>query len=359
MLYGRTTLSKFLIEQLRGDEARSDLSALLVDVAAAIKAIAAITARGTLGGRLDPDKMRSAAGPDHARERFNALANAAIKNQCQWGGLVAGMVSEQMEGIYSIPEEYPRGKYLLAFDPMDGSWGLDVNVAVGSIFSIFRHEDEAGPDTSSYLRPGHEQVAAGYALYGPCTLMVLTVGQGVHGFTLDREIGNFVLTHPDLHVPEETSSYAINVSNERFWEPPVRRYVQECKAGKSGIRERDFNMRWVASIVAEVHRILMRGGVFLYPRDLKDPSRAGRYRLLYEANAMAMLMEQAGGSASTGRGRILEVQPTELHHRVPVILGSREEIERIERYHRDYDSGEDRPFYSPLFNQRSLYRQPA
>ncbi len=357
MLYGRTTLSKFLIEQLRGDDALSDLSALLVDVAAAVKSISAMTSRGTLGGHLDATDIRD--GQATTRERFNELANEAILNQCQWGGLVAGMVSEELEKPYAIPKEYPRGKYLLAFDPMDGSWNIDVNVAVGSIFSVLRYEGKTAPDVKAYLHKGREQVAAGYALYGPYTMLVLTVGRGTHGFTLDREVGNFVLTHEDMRIPAETSSFAINVSNSRFWEPPVHRYVEECKAGISGIREHDFNMRWVASIVGEVHRILLRGGVFLYPRDLKDPARDGRYRLVYEANAMSMLVEQAGGRASSGRQNILDLQPADLHHRTPVILGSRDEVERIERYHRDYDSGEDQPYESPLFNERSLYRHDA
>ena len=200
---------------------------------------------------------------------------------------------------------------------------------------------------------------SGYAIYGPSTMLVLTVGKGTHGFTLDREIGNFVLTHPDLKVPEETAEFAINVSNERFWEPPVQRYVSECKAGKTGIRERDFNMRWIASMVADVHRILMRGGVFMYPRDTKQPLKPGRLRLMYEANPMAMLIEQAGGAASTGRARILEMKPEELHQRVPILLGSRQEVERIERYHAEYDAGTDQPYVSPLFNERSLYRPEA
>ncbi|MDE2148741.1 MAG: class 1 fructose-bisphosphatase [Gammaproteobacteria bacterium] len=354
MLYGRTTLSKFLIEQLRDDAALSDLSALLIDVAAAIKSIAAVTARGALGGHLDAAELR--AGGEQTRQRFNQIAHDAIVGQCEWGGLVAGMLSEELRDLCPIPREYPRGNYLLCFDPLDGSSNLDVNVAVGSIFSVLRHSDSQAPGPADFLRPGTEQVAAGYALYGPCTLLVLTVGRGTHGFTLDREIGNFILTHPDLRIAEDTSSFSINVSNERFWEPPVQRYVEECKAGKSGIRERDFNMRWVASICAEVHRILMRGGVFLYPRDIKEPGRRGRYHLLYEAAPMAMLIEQAGGAASTGRSRLLDLTPTELHQRVPVILGSRNEVERLERYHREYDEGTDRPFVSPLFNERSLYR---
>jgi fructose-1,6-bisphosphatase len=228
---------------------------------------------------------------------------------------------------------------------------------VGTIFSVFDHGKGAAPVTADYLKPGKGQVAAGYAIYGPATIMVLTVGQGTYGFTLDREIGNFVLTHPNMRVPEETDQFAINTSNERFWEPPVQRYVEECKAGKTGVRGRDFNMRWIASMVADVHRILMRGGVFAYPRDEKNKS--GRLRLMYEANPMALLIEQAGGAASTGRGRILDEQPQGLHQRVPVVLGSKREVERIEQYHREFDTGTDKPFVSPLFNERSLFRKEA
>jgi len=355
MLYGRTTLSKFLIEQLRGDASLSDLSALLIDVAAAIKTIAAMVSKGVLGDDAEVAVTQNVQG--ETQKKLDVLTNEVMLRHCDWGGLLAGMVSEEMEQAYAIPAEYPRGGYLLAFDPLDGSSNIDVNVAVGTIFSVLRNNGAQAPTARSFLQPGRQQVAAGYAIYGPATMLVLTVGRGTHGFTLDREVGNFVLTHPDLSIPAETSEFAINVSNERFWESPIVRYVAECKAGRSGERERDFNMRWIASMVAEVHRILMRGGVFMYPRDTKDPSKPGRLRLLYEANPMALLVEQAGGMASTGRQRILDVEPSEIHQRVPVILGSRAEVERIERYHREYEAGEDRPYISPLFNERSLFRQ--
>ncbi|WP_029921370.1 class 1 fructose-bisphosphatase [Nevskia soli] len=357
MRYGRTTLSKFLIEQTRGDAALSDLAALLIDVAAAVKSISAMVSKGALGGYLGSLEVQNVQG--ETQKKLDVLTNEAMLANCEWGGLVAGMVSEELEEPYAIPGEYPRGNYLLAFDPLDGSSNIDVNVSVGTIFSVLRHTANAAPDATSFLRPGREQLAAGYALYGPSTMLVLTVGRGTHGFTLDREIGNFILTHPDLTIPADTSEFAINVSNERFWEPPIQRYVGECKAGRSGVRERDFNMRWIASMVAEVHRILMRGGVFMYPSFTKDPVRSGRLRLLYEANPMAMLIEQAGGAASTGRGRMLDVAPTNIHQRVPVVLGSSNEVARIERYHQEFDCGADQPYVSPLFNERSLYRQEA
>lgn len=357
MHLGRTTLSKFLIEQFRGTPGQSELAALLVDVAAATKAISAMVGRGALGLGVGSLESRNAAGD--VQKPLDVLTNDVVVSCCEWGGLLAGMVSEEMDAPYPIPAQYRRGEYLLVFDPLDGSSTIDVNVAVGTIFSVLRHEGDAAPATADFLQPGAKQVAAGYAIYGPATMLVLTVGHGTHGFTLDREIGNFILTHPDLRVPEETSEFAINVSNERFWEPPVARYVAECKAGKTGVRGRDFNMRWIASMVADVHRILMRGGVFLYPRDTKEPAKPGRLRLLYEANPMSLLIEQAGGAASTGRARILDVAPDELHQRVPVILGSKAEVERIVRYHHEYDRGEDKPYVSPLFNERSLYRPEA
>lgn len=357
MHLGRTTLSKFLIQQLKGIEHASDLGALLVDVAAAVKAISAMTAKGALGGFLGELDARNVQG--ETQKKLDVLANETMIRSCDWGGLVAGMVSEENEAPLAVPAEYERGHFLLAFDPLDGSSNTDVNVSVGTIFSVLRHEAKAPPEAADFLQPGHRQVAAGYAIYGPATMLVLTVGKGTHGFTLDREIGNFILTHPQLRIPEETSEFAINTSNARFWEPPVHRYVSECQAGRGGARGRDFNMRWIASLVAEVHRILMRGGIFMYPRDSRDPARPGRLRLLYEANPIGFLVEQAGGRASTGEERLLEVGPDCLHQRVPVILGSRDEVERIERYHLEHARGEDQPFITPLFNERSLFRPEA
>lgn len=357
MHLGRTTLSKFLIQQLKGIEDASDLAALLVDVAAAVKAISAMTAKGALGGFLGEIDAKNVQG--ETQKKLDVLANEAVIRACEWGGLVAGMASEELDGPYAVPAEFERGPFLLVFDPLDGSSNTDVNVSVGTIFSVLRHAGADAPETSDFLQPGAAQVAAGYAIYGPATMLVLTVGKGTHGFTLDREIGNFILTHPNLRIAEETSEFAINTSNARFWEAPVHRYVTECQQGRGGDRGRDFNMRWIASMVAEVHRILMRGGVFMYPRDSKDPGRPGRLRLMYEANPIALLVEQAGGFASTGRQRLLEVAPQGLHQRVPVILGSRDEVERIERYHREFDAGTDKPFVSPLFNERSLFRPEA
>jgi fructose-1,6-bisphosphatase len=356
MFTHRTTLSKFLIEHLKNSPDGQSLAALFIDIAAAIKAISALTAKGALEGNTGSLATTNVQG--EVQKPLDVLTNEIMLNHCDWNGLVAGMASEEMELPYDIPAQYQRGRYLLVFDPLDGSSNIDFNVAVGTIFSVLDHGQDAAPAPADYLQPGSRQVAAGYAIYGPATVLVLTVGQGTHGFTLDREIGNFILTHPNLRVPEETDQFAINASNERFWEPPVQRYVSECKAGKSGPRGRDFNMRWIASMVADVHRILMRGGVFAYPRD-QQSNKNGRLRLLYEVNPMALLIEQAGGAASTGRGRVLDEPPRALHQRIPVILGSRREVERIAQYHREFDEGTDKPFTSPLFNERSLFRPEA
>jgi fructose-1,6-bisphosphatase I/sedoheptulose-1,7-bisphosphatase/fructose-1,6-bisphosphatase I len=350
---GRTTLSKFLIQQLKGSPELSDLAALLVDIAAAVKAISAMTAKGELGDVLGSLETQNVQG--ETQKKLDVMSNTAFVNTFSLGGLVAGLASEEMDDPLVIDAEEGSGRFLAIFDPLDGSSNIDINVSVGSIFSVLRAPVGHAPEVKDYLLCGREQLAAGYAIYGPSTMLVLTVGKGTHGFTLDREVGNFILTHRDMQVPADTSEFAINASNERFWEPPVQRYVAECKNGRTDVRERDFNMRWIASMVADIHRILMRGGVFMYPKDTKDPSKPGRLRLMYEANPMSFVIEQAGGIGSTGRKRILDIAPEQIHQRVPVIIGSRNEIERIERYHQDYDNGSDEQYKSPLFQDRSLF----
>ncbi len=353
MLYGRTTLSKFIIEEQRRLEGGAELIALVNDIQTACKYIASAVARGALATAHSAPGATNVQGEE--QKALDVVANDIMLSCCEWGGYLAGMVSEEMEAPYPIPPQYPRGRYLLVFDPLDGSSNLDVNVTVGTIFSVLRApEGVVDPRPDDFLQAGTRQVCAGYALYGPTAMIVITLGTGVHGFTLDPEIGAYILTHPNLRIAEDTQEFAVNASNQRFWEPPVRRYVEECLAGKSGARGKDFNLRWIATLVAEVHRILMRGGLFMYPQDTKDPAKPGRLRLLYEANPMAMLIEQAGGAASTGRGRILDVAPVSLHQRVPVILGSRSEVDRLERYHAEHDRGEV-AFSSPLFNERSLF----
>jgi len=356
MLADRRTLTQFLIEERRRHPAASgQLNALILNVALACRVIARRVAHGALEGVLGTAATTNVQGETQAK--LDVLANEIFLRTSEWGGVVAGMVSEEMEEPYAIPDHYPRGKYLLVFDPLDGSSNIDVNVSVGSIFSILRspHPGEAA-DPSQFLQPGVEQVCAGYAIYGPSTMLVLTVGTGVYGFTLEPEIGEFILTHPSIRIAPETHEFAINASNVRFWEPAVKRYVDECLAGRAGPRGKDFNMRWIASLVCETHRILMRGGVFLYPRDSKEPAKPGRLRLLYEANPVAFIVEQAGGAATNGYQPIREVVPASLHQRIGFIFGSRDEVERIVRYHRDHN---ERPYDAALFGQRGLFRGTA
>ena len=344
MPHRRTTFSKFIIEdQRRRTTGDAELTALLNDVQTACKFVASAVSRGQI---------------DHSRG-LAEVANEIVLRECEWGGGFCAMLSAEANDPYVVPATYPRGRYLLVFDPLDGASNLDVNVPVGTIFAILRAPGRmTEPTPGDFLQPGTQQVAAGYALYGPAATIVMTLGSGVHGFTLDREIGAYTLTHPDMRIPEETRDFAINASNERFWEPPVQHYVEECIKGSTGDRGEDFSMRWVDSVVAEVQRILLRGGLFVDPRDTKDSSSRGRLHLLYEANPMAMIVEQAGGGASTGRGRILEVVPTDVHERVPAILGSRREVERLVEYHETHDRGEKLGFAAPLFNSRSLFRTP-
>jgi fructose-1,6-bisphosphatase I/sedoheptulose-1,7-bisphosphatase len=354
MLTERSTLTQFLIEERRRHPGSSgELNSLILDVALACKAISRRIESGALTGILGKAGAVNVQGEQ--QQKLDVVANDIFLRTNEWGGQLAGMASEELDDYYPIPPEFPRGKYLLTFDPLDGSSNIDINLAVGSIFSILR-TSVPGQDATleDFLQPGTEQVAAGYAMYGPSTLLVLTVGTGVHGFTLDPSLGEFFLTHPDMKMPETTVEYAVNSSNRRFWEPAVRRYIDECLAGASGPREKDFNMRWVAALVADCHRILTRGGVFLYPRDSKDPAKPGRLRLLYEANPIAFLVEQAGGLASTGRERVLEVKPSDLHQRIAFIFGSREEVERIIRYHAELPGDPDED-WNPLYGVRGLF----
>jgi fructose-1,6-bisphosphatase I len=328
----RVTLTQFLIEQQRKGLMGADLRLLMEVVARAVKAIAVNVSKGALAGVLGEAGSDNVQG--EAQKKLDVIANDILIQANEWGGHLAAMASEEVEEIRPIPTDYPKGGFLLLFDPLDGSSNIDVNISVGTIFSVLRCPEGCATATEAdFMQPGTAQVAAGYSVYGPSTQLVLTVGDGVHGFTLDREMGSFIYTHPYMTIPEDTKEYAINASNQRFWEPPVQRYVAELQAGKEGPRERDFNMRWVASMVADVHRILTRGGIFMYPLDSKMKDKGGKLRLMYEANPMAMIVEAAGGAATTGRERILDIQPNQLHQRVPVVLGSKNEVERVTRYH--------------------------
>jgi len=327
------SLSRFLLdEQWQKQAIPSDLRLLVEVVARAIKAISINVGKGALAGVLGEAGTGNVQG--EAQKKLDVIANEILLEANEWGGHLAAMASEEMEHPQGIPHRFPKGEYLLLFDPLDGSSNIDVNVSVGTIFSVLRCPEGVDPTSEqAFLQPGTQQVCAGFAVFGPSTVLVLTMGHGVHSITLDRELGSFILTREDIRIPEDTREFAVNMSNQRFWEPPVQRYVGELLAGKGGPRGKDFNMRWVASMVADVYRILARGGIFMYPRDGRDPGKAGRLRLMYEANPMAMIVEQAGGAATTGRERLLDIAPTALHQRVAVFLGSRNEVEVVTRYH--------------------------
>jgi fructose-1,6-bisphosphatase I len=329
----RISLSRYLVEQQRSKgHIPAELRLLLEVVARACKSISHAVNKGALGGVLGSADSENVQG--EVQKKLDIIANEVLIEANEWGGHLAAMASEEMDEIYPVPNRYPQGEYLLLFDPLDGSSNIDVNVSIGTIFSVLKKpEGREQVSEQDFLQPGQQQVAAGYCVYGPQTTLVLTVGDGVVMFTLDREQGSFVLTQEHIQIPADTKEFAINMSNMRHWAEPVRRYIDECLQGKDGPRGKDFNMRWVASMVAEVHRILMRGGVFVYPWDQREPGKPGKLRLMYEANPMGWLVEQAGGAASNGRERILDVQPSQLHERVSVILGSKNEVERLTRYH--------------------------
>ena len=337
MTTSRPSLTRYLVEQQRVHGTIPPELRLLIEVVArACKRIAISINKGALGevmGSADSENVQG-----EVQKKLDIIANEVLIDANEWGGHLAAMASEEMEGIYVVPNRYPQGEYLLMFDPLDGSSNIDVNVSIGTIFSVLRrhNEDPTQVDPvceSDFLQPGNQQVAAGYCIYGPQTVLVLTVGNGVAMFTLDREQGSWVLTQENVQIPEDTKEFAINMSNMRHWAPPVKRYIDECLQGKEGPRGKDFNMRWIASMVADVHRILSRGGVFMYPWDQREPHKPGKLRLMYEANPMGWLVEQAGGAATNGKQRILDIQPTQLHERVSVILGSKNEVELATRYH--------------------------
>lgn len=327
------TLTQFIVEQQRANpQSTGDLSGLMNDIASACKKISHLVNRSGIigiGGAAESENVQG-----EVQKELDIITNDVMVDHLNWTGHLAAMASEEIEEIIQIPEQFPKGKYLISFDPLDGSSNIDINLSVGTIFSILRcPEGTTEPTVEDFKQKGTEQVCAGFCVYGPTTMMIITTGNGVDGFTLDQDVGEFILTHPKMTIPEDTAEFAINMSNQRFWEPPVQRYIDECIKGVDGGREKNFNMRWVASMVAEVYRVLTRGGIFLYPLDNKPTTQGGKLRLMYEASPMAFIVEQAGGVCSTGRERILDIIPEGVHQRVPVILGSKNEVERIISYH--------------------------
>jgi fructose-1,6-bisphosphatase I len=331
------TLAHYLIEEQRNKGViNADLRLLVEILSRACRAISVAIGKGGLGGILGEAGSDNVQG--EAQKKLDVLSNEMLLEANEWGGHLAAMASEEMDLPHTIPHRYPQGEYLLLFDPLDGSSNIDVNVSIGTIFSVLKCPDGADLSTpeaaeAAFLQAGTQQVAAGYAVYGPSTTLVLTVGDGVVSFTLDREQGSFVQTSENMRIPADTSEFSINMSNQRFWEAPMQRYISDLQLGTEGPLGKDYNMRWVGSMVADVHRIVTRGGIFMYPMDSKMRSKGGKLRLMYEANPMAMIVEQAGGSATTGYERILDIVPSKIHQRCAVIMGSKNEVDRITLAH--------------------------
>lgn len=326
------TFRQFMLQEYRQHGISKDLIFLLEDIATACRTISHKIRSGAFAGILGATDDTNVQG--ETQKQLDVIANDQFMLHCANCSRVAALVSEELDNVVWLKDKAEAGDYIIYFDPLDGSSNLELNISVGSIFSIVELKEPLAELTDeAVLIAGSEQICAGYSLYGPSTSLVITTGHGVNGFTHLNGTGEFLLTFPNMTVPAETNEFAINASRQKYWEPAVARYIDECMEGTDGPRGRKFNMRWVASMVAEVHRILTRGGVFMYPRDADNAKMGGRLRLLYEANPMGFIIEQAGGKASTGEGRIMDVQPTDLHQRVGVILGSSEEVDRIDAYH--------------------------
>ena len=325
-----TNFKQYLVgAKPKGAAIPAGLQDLLLAVVNTCSTLSHEVAQGALIGLLGSAGSGNVQG--EVQQKLDIIANDQLMDGVKGCQSLAGLASEEMELPVAVQG---TGDYLLLFDPLDGSSNIDVNVSIGTIFSILKKQDPSAPlQTSDFLLSGRHQVAAGYVVYGPQTTMALTLGDGVVMFTLNKDTGEFLLIKDSVTISPSTKEFAINMSNMRHWADPVRRYVEECLAGTTGARDKDFNMRWIASMVADVHRVLSRGGVFMYPWDKRDPKKAGKLRLMYEANPMSFLVEQAGGASINGTQTIMDLQPTGLHERVSVMLGSKEEIDRLKQYH--------------------------
>ena len=315
---------------LRQDNVDPQLISLMNTLMAACKEISFRLHQGELAGILGSTLDENIQG--ETQKKLDIISNQLIKDILLESGLVRAIASEEEDTIVAGS---PNGRYLVCFDPLDGSSNIDINSLVGTIFSIMEvPEGTEGANEEMFLQPGTAQVAAGYVLYGASTQLALTTGDGVRLFTLDNTIGEFLLTQEKMTISQDTSEFAINMSNQRFWEPSMQQYIDDLLAGSTGTRDKDFNMRWIAAMVGDVHRVLCRGGIFTYPTDNKNPNKPYKLRLMYEANPMSFLVEQAGGISSTGYERIMEINPQEIHQRVAVILGSKNEVNTCLNYHK-------------------------
>ena len=321
---------KRLNTQLQQDGCSLELILLIRTLLAGCKEISFRISQGALAGVLGSTLSDNVQG--ERQKKLDVIANQILKDILSESGYVKALSSEEEDDVVGCN---PEGKYLVSFDPLDGSSNTDVNSLIGTIFSILEAPtDKAADDASAFLQAGAKQVAAGYVLYGPSAMLALTTGSGTHLYTLDKTHGGFLVTQANVEMPTATSEFAINMSNQRFWEPAMQSYVADLLAGKTSVREKDFNMRWIAAMVGDIHRLLCRGGIFAYPTDNKNPAKPNKLRLMYEANPMAFLVEQSGGSASTGYERIMDIQPEDIHQRVAVIMGSKDEVETCLSYHK-------------------------
>ncbi|WP_299568469.1 class 1 fructose-bisphosphatase [uncultured Shewanella sp.] len=316
-----------LTQTLTNQAVSASLSQLILSLADCSKEISQAVRHGALAGVLGATEQENVQG--ETQKKLDVITNDMLKDALKAEGNVRGLASEEEDYVVEVNKQ---GEYLVCFDPLDGSSNIDINSLVGTIFSVL--PAQGGEFTeSSFLQNGRKQVAAGYVLYGPSTMMALTTGQGTQLYTLDPETNEFLLTDESVSISKDTAEFAINMSNQRFWEAPMQTYISDLLLGKIGTREKSFNMRWIAAMVGDVHRVLCRGGIFMYPTDNKNPEKPYKLRLMYEANPMALLVEQAGGKASTGYGDILDIEPEAIHQRVAVILGSANEVDTCLSYH--------------------------
>ncbi|AKH68441.1 D-fructose 1,6-bisphosphatase [Spongiibacter sp. IMCC21906] len=317
-----------LADYLNQQNTAADLQSVLLGLADTSINISKALAKGALAGVLGAAGAENVQGED--QKKLDVIANDLIKNDLATLSAVRGLASEEETAVVACNLD---GKFLVTFDPLDGSSNIDINSMVGTIFSVLSSDADGPVTESEFLQAGRHQKAAGYVLYGPSAMLVISTGNGVAMFTLDPDTGTYLLTDDQINIPKETAEFSVNMSNQRHWDPAMQRYISELMAGKEGPRGKNYNMRWVAAMVADVHRILCRGGLFTYPWDARKPEQAGKLRLMYEANPMGFLVEQAGGEIWTPEGKILDIQPDNIHQRVPVILGAAEEVNTCVSYH--------------------------
>ncbi|MDQ7032046.1 MAG: class 1 fructose-bisphosphatase [Desulfonauticus sp.] len=319
-----TVIEHLLLHQKENPLATGNFTRLLNELILAAKIISRAVNKAGLMNVLGETGEINVQGEQV--QKLDELANRVLIHRLQRAGVLCAMASEENADLIDVPDQYGKGKYFLVFDPLDGSSNIDANVSIGTIFSIYRVKDPERATLSELLQKGEEQVAAGYFLYGSSTMLVYTTGDGVHGFTLDPSVGEFLLSHPNIKIPKSGKIYSVNEGYSAFWDEQTRKTIEIFKTAS----EKTYSLRYIGSLVADFHRTLLYGGIFMYPKDSRDPKKThGKLRLLYEANPMAFIVEQAGGMAIDGSRRILSIQPEDLHQRVPLFIGSSKEVQKV------------------------------